>query len=70
METILVLYILNGLTITVLRMRQIELIRRWKEGTLSYEILLACKKKRLLDVRKLNPEVKLAKEPTLFKKDE
>jgi len=70
METILVLYILNGLTITVLRMRQIELIRRWKEGALSYEILLACKKRSLLDVRKLNPAVTLAKKPTLYKKEE
>lgn len=70
METILILHIVNGIAITLIKMRQIELIRLWKEGTLSYEVLIACKKRGLLDVRKLNPAVKLGKYPTLFKKDD
>ena len=70
METILILHIVNGIAIILIKMRQIELVRRWKEGTLSYEVLLACKKRHILDVRKLNAAVKLGKHPTLFKKDD
>lgn len=70
METILILHILNGVAITMIKMRQIELLQRWKEGTLSYEILLACKKRHILDVRKLNRSVQLGKHPGLFKKDD
>jgi hypothetical protein len=70
MEPILVLYILNGVAWTVIRMRHIEIVRRWKEGSLPFEVLMACKKHKLIGVRKLNPNITVGKHPGLFKKDD
>ncbi len=70
METILILHIINGLAYTVIRMREIEILRRWKEGTLPYEVLLACKKHKFIHVRKLNPHVKMGRHPGFWKKDD
>jgi hypothetical protein len=69
METILVLHIINGLALTVIRMQELEVLRRWKEGSLPYEVLLECKKRKLIHVRKLNPTVKMGKHPGFWKKD-
>ena len=69
METILTLYLLNGIALTVVRYKQIQLLRKWVNGELPYDILLACKKQKFLNVRKLNPAVSLAKNPGLSKKN-
>lgn len=70
METVFILQIVNGLLITVIKMREIEILKRWREGNLSYEVLLACKKHKVISVKKLNPNVSIGKHPGLFKKDE
>ncbi len=70
METILVLQIVNGVVLTLLKMREIEIMQRWREGSLPYDVLLACKKHKYLHVRKLNPHVKIGKHPGFWKKDD
>lgn len=70
METVLVLHILNGLALTVIKMREMDLLCRWKEGRLPYEVLMACKKHKFIHVRKLNPNVKMGNHPGLFKKED
>ena len=70
METIVVLHILNGIAYTLVRMRELEILERWKQGSLPYEVLLACKNHKLIHVRKLNPGVKMGKHPGFWKKDD
>ena len=70
METIVTLYVLNGIAITVFRYQQLKLLHKWRIGELSYDVLLACKQQKVLHVRKLNPTVKIGKYPGLFKKDQ
>jgi hypothetical protein len=70
METIVTLYILNGVALTVVRYQELKLLQKWRKGELAYAVLLACKKYNQLNVRKLNPTVKIGKHPGLFKKDD
>jgi hypothetical protein len=70
METLITLYLLNGVAITVIRYRQIQLLQQWVKGELPYNVLLACKKHKILNVRKLNPRITIGKYPGLFKKED
>ena len=70
METVLILQLVNGVLITLLKMREIEMMNKWREGSLSYDVLIACKKYKYLHVRKLNPHVKMGKYPGIVKKDD
>lgn len=70
METILTLYVLNGVALSVLRYRQLHLLHQWVKGDLPYPVLLACKTNDVLHVRKLNPRVTIGKHPGLFKKED
>lgn len=69
METVVTLYVLNGIAVTYIRYKQIQLLKKWIRGELPYPILIACKKHKVLNVRKLNPSVKIGKHPGFLKKD-
>ena len=69
METIIVLQIVQGIALTIYKLREIEILQRWKEGSLPFDLLLACKKHKLIGVYKLNPKIKIGKHPGFLKKD-
>ncbi len=69
METIIVLQIVHGIALTIYKLREIELIQKWKEGSLPFDLLLACKKHKLIGVRRLNPKINIGKHPGFLKKD-
>ncbi len=70
MEVIVTLHIVNTVALTIVRYQELKLVQKWKRGELSYDVLLACKRQKILSVRKLNPSVKMGRHPGLFKKDD
>lgn len=63
-ESALVIY-LNHMKYT-----EIQIIKKWKRGELSYSEILALKKEGLIHVRYLNKDIKIGKNPGEEKKND
>ena len=72
METLAVFFVAEGLIIYInhlQRISELEVLKKWKSGTLSYREILALKAYNEYLLRKLNKQIKMGKYPGDLKKE-
>ena len=71
MSVLVTIFLLEGvywILLNNIKMREMEIIKKWQRGELSYDELLALKRHNMISVHKLDGKVVLGEEPEASKK--